>query len=203
MKKHSKYAVAFLAVALAPFVVQAQEFSADVVTHDQSGKTIRGKGYRGATMVRAESATPGAGANGSTFVIVDTAKQLAYTIVPTQKMIMVVHGLAALNKAGILLPVNENPCTPIRGGPAPAGTSCKKLGEETVDGRHTTKWEITEMINGQAGTQLVWVDGNLHSIVKMQYGPSIIELQNIQEGPQSPSLFVVPADYRQMDVGGR
>jgi len=47
------------------------------------------------------------------------------------------------------------------------------------------------------------VDGNLHSIVKIQFGPLTEELVNIQEGPQPGSLFVVPADYRQMDVGGR
>jgi hypothetical protein len=187
-----------------PVSAVAQEFSADTISYDSSGKIIRGKVYRGATMIRAESAMPAAGPNRQTFLIVDTAKQVSYTIVPSQKMIMVAHGLGALNKAGIALPVNENPCNSIRGGPAPAGTACKKLGEETVNGRHTTKWEVTEMINGHAGTQVVWVDGNLHSIIKMQFAALMtMELQNIQEGPQAASLFAVPADYRQMDVGGR
>jgi hypothetical protein len=202
MKKHTRYLVAFPAALLAPLAMHAQEYSADALSYDSSGKVIRGQVYRGATMIRAES-TPGAGPSRESFVIVDTAKQVSYTIVPSQKMIIVAHGLAALNKVGIALPVNENPCTSVRGGPAPTGTACKQLGEETVNGRHATKWEVTEMINGHADIQVVWVDGNLHSIVKMQYASSTIDMQNIQEGPQPASLFVVPADYRQMDVGGR
>jgi len=71
------------------------------------------------------------------FLIVDTAKQLSYTIVPSQKMIMVAHGLGALNKVGIALTVDENPGNSTPGGRAPAGTSCKKLGPETVNGRRT------------------------------------------------------------------
>jgi hypothetical protein len=202
MKTQTKYIVAFLAAVL-PFSGHAQEFSADTVTHDSSGKTYRGKIYRSATMIRAESATPGVNPNGATIVIVDIAKQIGNTIAPNQKMTMVSHGLGALNTVGIALPVNENPCTSIRGGPPPTGTACKKLGEETVNGRHTTKWEVTEIINSHAGTQIVWVDGNLHSIVKLQYGPFTEELMNIQEGTQPARLFVVPADYRRMDVGGR
>jgi len=193
--------ISLLIAAGLPFAVQAQEFSADTVTHDSSGKIYRGKVFRSATMIRAESA--GADPNRATIVIVDISKQTSNTLVPNQKMNMVAHGLGALNKVGIALPVNENPCTSIRGGPPPASTGCKKLGEETVNGRHTTKWEATEVINGHAGTQTVWVDGNLHSIVKIQFGPLTEELVNIQEGPQPGSLFVVPADYRQMDVGGR
>lgn len=198
-----KAGITLLIAAGLPFAVQAQEFSADTVTHDSSGKIYRGKVYRSATMIRAESATPGANRNGTTIVIVDIANEISNTLVPNQKMTMVSHGLGALNKVGIALPVDENPCTSVRGGPPPAGTGCKKLGEETVNGHHTTKWEVTEVINGHAGTQMVWVDGNLHTIVKMQFGPFTEELLNIQEGPQPDSLFVVPADYRQMDVGGR
>jgi hypothetical protein len=198
-----KVGIGLLITAVLPFAVRAQEFAADTVTHDSSGKIYRGKVYRSATMIRAESATPGANPNGATIVIVDIARQTSNTLAPNQKMNMVAHGLGALNKVGIALPVNENPCTSVRGGPPPAGTGCKKLGEETVNGRHTTKWEVTETINGHAGAQTVWVDGNLHSMVKLQFGPFTEELLNIQEGPQPASLFVVPADYRQMDVGGR
>jgi hypothetical protein len=52
-----------------------------------------------------------------TFIIVDIPKQVSNTDIPNRKGIMVVaHGMAALNKAGIALPVNENPCTPTSGG---------------------------------------------------------------------------------------
>jgi hypothetical protein len=203
MKAHIKYIVAFLAAMLTPLAVQAQEFSADTVTHDASGKTFRGKLYRNATMIRAEGDAASSRGGDPMLVIVDIAKQVSYSIVPSSKTIMVAHGLGALNKVGIALPVNENPCTFIRGGPPPAGTSCQKLGEEMVNGRHATKWEVTDVINGHAGTQVVWVHGNLHSAVKLQFGPFTEELLNIREGPQPASLFELPSGYRQLDVGGR
>ena len=203
MKSQTIGIVAILAGIVSPLAAKAQDFSADSVTRDASGHTFRGKIYRGGTMVRAESAAPGQAPNRATVVIVDTAKQISYTLVPGQKLMMVAHGLGALNKVGIALPINENPCSSMAGAPAPKGASCKKLGEETVNGRQTTKWVLTDTINGRPGTQTVWVDAGLHSAVKVQYGALTQELLNVQQGPQPANLFVVPADYRQMDVKGR
>lgn len=202
MKPQIVYMVAFLA-ALSSGLAMAQDFSADAVTQDASGHIFRGKIYRNGNMIRAESTAPGPAAQRTTIVIVDTVKQTSYTMVSNEKVMLVAHGLGALDKVGIALPVNENPCTSVRGNPASAAASCKKLGEETVNGRHATKWEVNETINGQKGTQTVWVDASLHSAVKIQFRAFTQELLDIKEGPQSASLFVVPADYRQMDVGGR
>jgi hypothetical protein len=73
------------------------------------------------------------------------------------------------------------------------------LGEETVNGRHTLTWEVSETMRGQSGTQYVWVDVKLHCIVKMQMGPSTMELQNIGKGPQPASIFALPTGYQVMD----
>lgn len=204
MKSQTIGIVAILAAVVSPLAAKAQDFSADSVTRDASGHTFRGKIYRSGSMVRAESTAPGQAPNDRAIVvIVDTGKQISYTLVPSQKLMMVAHGLGALNKVGIALPINENPCTSMAGGPAPKGASCKKLDEEAVNGRHTTKWTLTDTINGHSETQTVWVDAALHSAVKVQYGALTQELLNVQQGPQPANLFVVPADYRQMDVKGR
>ena len=200
MTMRTTYITIFIA-AVVSLTAQAQEFSADTVTHDSSGRILRGKLYRSATMIRAGA--DAASSNGDpTFTIVDIPKQVSNTVIPNRKGIMVAHGMAALNKVGIALPVNENPCTPTSGGSPSTRTSCRNLGEETVNSRHTVKWEVSETMRGQSGTQYVWVDAKLHCIVKMQIGQSIMELQNIREGPQPASLFALPTGYQVMDVGG-
>jgi len=154
-------------------------------------------------MIRAGADATPSNDGDPTFIIVDIPKQVSNTVMPNRKAIMVAHGMAALNKAGIALPANENLCTPTNAGPDPTRTSCKNLGEETVNGRHTVKWEVSETMRGQSGTQYVWVDAKLHCIVKMQMRQSTMELQNIHEGPQPASLFALPTGYQVMDVGGR
>jgi hypothetical protein len=128
MKTPTKYILIFLA-AVVPLTVQAQEFSADMVTHDSSGRIFRGKLYRSATMIRAGADAASSNDGDPTFVVVDIPKQVSNTVMPNRKAIMVAHGMAAVNKAGIALPVNENPCTPTSGGPPSTRTSCRNLGE--------------------------------------------------------------------------
>jgi hypothetical protein len=108
MTMRTKYILIFLA-AVVPLTVQAQEFSADTVTHDLSGRIFRGKLYRGATMIRAGADAAPSKDGDPTFIIVDIPKQVSNTVMPNRKAIMVAHGMAALNKAGIALPVNEKP----------------------------------------------------------------------------------------------
>jgi hypothetical protein len=121
-------------------------------------------------MIRAGADAASSNDGDPTFIIVDIPKQFNNTVIPNRKGIIVAHGMAQLNKAGIALPVNENPCTPTSGGPPSTRTSCRNLGEETVNGRHTAKWEVSEAMRGQPGTQYVWVGAKLHCIVKMQMG---------------------------------
>jgi hypothetical protein len=206
MKATTKYVhlLPLLAVVLAPLSASAQEFSADEITHDSAGNVERSRVYRTATMIRAEAtASPGNSADPEFLLIVDVAKQTSYSIISSRKAILVSHGKAALNKASIALPVNANPCMPITGDPPAANTACKKLSEETVNGRQTVKWEMSVAMGGQSTTLYLWVDPNLRCIVKEQALQSTVEFQNIREGPQPASLFALPAGYQMRDVGGR
>jgi len=85
----------------------------------------------------------------------------------------------------------------------PAGATCKDGGPETLNGRTSQKWEIRQSVQGQTLLTRVWVDTRLHVWIKVEAvaGATLVlsnELQDIQEGPQAASLFVIPADFRKM-----
>jgi hypothetical protein len=202
MIKPMKCFVGLLVTVLLPLAAAAQEFSADTVTHDsRSAETPRGKVYRGATMIRAEGLSGPQGTSG-TFLIVDVAKQAGYLISPSRKMILVTHGKSAFLGLRIVLPVGETPCT-LPGEPPAANVSCRKLNDETVNGRQAVKWEIHDTARGRNISEYVWVDSHLNTIIKLQGQGTSIEVQNIQEGAQPASLFELPPGYQQMEAGGR
>jgi hypothetical protein len=194
--------VAAMATMPADFAQQpAREFSADTVTHDSAGKVTRGKLYRGTSMIRTESVDSQAGPDSAAFGIVDLAQQISYTVIPGRKMIMVRHGKAALGNLGIMLPVGDNPCT--SQGVAPSDVTCKNLGPDPVNGRPTVKWQVTQPMGGQMVTAFLWVDSQLHALIKEVVGPTSVELRNIHEGPQPANLFELPAAYQRTEVGRR
>lgn len=135
------------------------------------------------------------------FLIVDLEKQVSYTINDRQKFVMVAHGRPELGKVGMMIPGGVDPCAPAPGSDQKQFT-CRQVGEETVNGRHALKLQITETKNGRTVTRMAWFDPKLRAILKIDIGDStIMKLQNIQEAPQPARLFVVPDDYRRMDGG--
>ncbi|HEY8670748.1 MAG TPA: hypothetical protein VIL63_07910 [Terriglobales bacterium] len=76
---------------------------------------------------------------------------------------------------------------------------CRKVGDETVNGRDTVKYEGTS--SKQSGTDYVWIDKKIDFPVKWQQASEKSgELRNIQTGPQAGSLFEIPAGYQKMDA---
>lgn len=74
--------------------------------------------------------------------------------------------------------------------------TCKKVGNETINDRSTVKYTGTTD-TGETGT--AWIDRKLHYVIKWDGEKSAAELKNIQEGPQSASLFEIPTDYEKID----
>jgi hypothetical protein len=93
----------------------------------------------------------------------------------------------------------ENACDEWQKMVAKPGASCRKIGNEAVNGRSTVKYEGT---NADGTVSDVWIDKKLRFPVKWQGKNSGGELRNIQEGAQPASLFTVPADYQKMDMRG-
>lgn len=73
--------------------------------------------------------------------------------------------------------------------------TCHKVGSDTVNGRSTVKYEVTNT-NGDTG--YFWIDPKLRFPVKWQAKNGTWELRDIQEGSQSASLFEVPPGYTWM-----
>ena len=199
MNTRSKYFAALLFLLLAPLGALAQSFSADTAFSTAAGKRYQGKVFREGNMVRSEMS-----ANGN-FVtqIVDLDKQVSYLVIDRQKMVMVSRGPLAIGPVGFVRRVGEDPCRPAGISPE-KHFSCNKVGEEAVNGRQTLKLEVTETENGHAVMEYSWFDPKLHAVIKVERGAStILELRNIQEGPQPASLFAIPNGYRQIEAGSQ
>jgi hypothetical protein len=78
------------------------------------------------------------------------------------------------------------------------GGTCHKVGNDTVNGRTTVKYEGTNS-RGESGT--MWLDPKLRFPVKWQGKNGGGELQNIKEGAQPASLFEIPDGYTKFDMG--
>ncbi len=84
-----------------------------------------------------------------------------------------------------------NPCSALE------GTTCKKVGVETVNGYVCDKWELTGKEN-----ETLWMSQQVHFPIKtVTSDGSSTEFTNIKQGPQDASLFTVPAGYQKFDMG--
>jgi len=192
--------------------LQAQEYSADLITRPSNGTAQKGKLYHTANKDRFDSfvdtpqylRAPGEKpVPAETRMITDRQQKLIYLVEPQQKLILVNYALQmkkdppAGNSGG-------NPCDDFAKvlGPTLGSNGCKQVGPETVSGRSAVKWEMQiRTLTGQAGTGTVWVDSQLKTAIKwLSTSGDSGELQNIQVGPQPASLFVLPADYRRQDL---
>jgi hypothetical protein len=186
---------------LATAVFAQQEFSAELV--DNSGKTssAQSKIYASRDKMRFE----GRGENGrGGTMIINFATQTTDILIPERKMY--IESTSALGPAeqrsfNLFRAADpENACDEWRKKAVKSGGNCRKIGNETVNGRSTVKYEGTS----EDGTvNYVWIDSKLRFPVKWQGKDKGNggELRNIQEGSQPASLFVVPADYQKMDMG--
>ena len=71
------------------------------------------------------------------------------------------------------------------------------LGNETLDGRATEKWQMTTAVPSQPpAVSFQWYDPQLKLAVREEFpGGYVSELKAIRVGPQPDELFTVPAGY--------
>jgi hypothetical protein len=74
--------------------------------------------------------------------------------------------------------------------------SCSKVGNDTVDNRETVKYKGVAR-NGDTG--FAYVDRKLDFVTKWEGEKTAVSFKNISEGPQSASLFNVPAGFEETD----
>jgi hypothetical protein len=190
-------AVAAIAWALSFAAASAQEFSADVVvlgvpTTDTASRKVHVSGNK----VRAETNGPG-----STVMMVDVAANTAILLVPQQKIFVDMRRLGHMNQA--FMPVDvDDPCHTWQARGAADGDdthwTCRRIGTETVGGRETIKYAASSS-KGDDG--FVWIDPKLKFMVRSANAAGRgIELRDIREAPQPPSLFEIPAGYKQQEM---
>jgi hypothetical protein len=175
-----------------------QPFSADMKmspgTGQERGQAMQGKMYSDSGKMRMEMNHSGH----NVIMIINGKTQTSYMLMPEQHMYMEMHANGARRGQMGRMPsfnqfLNGSPCS------VEKNMTCKDMGAETVDGRATEHWQITN--NGEVSN--AWVDNKLHFPIKnVDAQGGTWELTNIKEGAQDASLFEVPSGYQKMDMGG-
>jgi hypothetical protein len=185
-------------VLVAGSALAQTEFSANIVNANKQGPT---KIYFAKDKLRID-AQDQSNSRGMGVVIIDMAKQMSTILMPQQHMYMEMpeqtlgqRGLYSFFRTGDV----ENACADWEKLPHHKFGTCHKVGNETLNGRSTVKYEGA---NEKGDISQVWLDPKLRFPVKWQDKNNSGELRDIQEGAQPASLFEIPADYTKMDLGG-
>lgn len=183
------------------FALTQTEFSAEIVDLQKQGTPTQAKIYFAKDKMRIESQDQH-NPRGSGVFIMDLANQNSTVLMPQQHMYMDMpaqlmgqRGLYSFFRTGDV----ENACTDWQKMQRNQSGTCRKVGNETVNGRNTVKYEGS---SNSGEVSQVWLDPKLRFPVKWQGKNSGGELRNIQEGGQPASLFEIPAGYTKMDLGG-
>ena len=185
---------------LAGIAAAQADFSAEIYNLDKSDKAPQAKMYFSGDKMRFEPLQKDPHNSGA--FIIKLGAQTATVIMDQQHMYMEVPGVMANQRSAYNFFRTgdvENACKDWGEVGNNKGSSCKKVGSDTVNGRSTIKYEGT---NANGETSYFWIDPKLRFPVKWQSKGSSGELRNIQEGSQPASLFEVPAGYTKMDMGG-
>jgi hypothetical protein len=180
----------------------AQEFSADFVSigtdRSHSGPS---KIFVGKDKMRIEGSERGQMGGGA--MIIDFANQKTLMLMPAQKMYIESMPQMKMQEKNMLFrPDDPNNACPqflslVKKHNPNENATCRKVGEDTVNGRATIKYAGTS----NNGSGFVWIDPKLRFVVRwLDDKGDGTELRNIQEGTQDARLFEVPSDYHKFDM---
>lgn len=188
-----------LLAASAVFAQMPQPFSADFTSTMHNGEKMTGKWFFSPPNLRVDmNSMPGRDQGpmaGPVSMIADNASQTNYMLLHGPHMYMEFHNDRQNSMSpGLRDLLRQKPGAD----PCSGRTDCtsKKVGTETVNGRSCDKLEVTD----KSGKSTLWIDQKLHFPVRVQsQDGATMDLTNIKEGPQDPSLFKVPAGYKAFD----
>ena len=178
------------------------EFSGEIVNNKRADQAPT-KVYFGKDKMRFDTPAGGRDPMGGGAMILDLNTRTSTILMPEKHMYMEMP-VQIMQKRNLTYDFfrtgdADNACSDWLKQPANLGGTCHKVGNETVNGRNTVKYEGT---NAKGETGFVWVDPKLRFPVKWQGKDGQGgELRNIQEGSQPPSLFEVPAGFQKFDMG--
>jgi hypothetical protein len=177
-----------------------EDFSGEIVDTSKGAAAERKtKIYATKDKIRFEPESEGAQ---GTAVVVNLSTHVSDAIMPARRMYMEfaqaqTPEMQRWNRA-LFRPSDVNDaCAEWLKLPQNRGGSCKNLGNETVNGRSTVKFEGT---NAKGETGYAWMDKKIVFPIKWQEKDNSWELQNIKEGSQPSSLFEIPAGYQKFQM---
>lgn len=201
MKNLLRFALAATLFLCAISVLAQEDFSGEIVdTSKANAPERKTKIYATKDKIRFEPESEGA--RGGTAVIVNLSTHVSDAVMPERKMYMEfgqgqAPEMQRWNRQLFRPSDPGNACAEWLKLPANQGGSCKSLGNETVNGRNTVKFEGT---NAKGETGYAWIDKKIGFPVKWQSKDESWELQNIKEGSQPSSLFEIPAGYQKFQM---
>jgi hypothetical protein len=179
---------------------QAQQFSADLVTTRVDGTATASAGKLRVFNDKVRIETPDF-ADG--FFLIDGPGRAAYFARPAERVFMDARQSSRLTQLFVSVDPGD-PCRQWQIMAKLAGAAdpndpwrCERVGEEIIDGRRAAAYRtISASGRGIVG----WIDPELKFPlrIKMEDGATIT-VQNIQEGPQSARLFVIPTNFQKFD----
>ena len=183
------------------------QFSANVVVWNKSGSPAHMKLFVGTKKARLNREQDLSGYHSVQSLIVDSETHSVFLIVPEKKSYVESTKLAAdlSHGASIFRPKDPaNPCAEwieLERKYNNLELRCRKLGDETVAGRKTEKWEGSATPEGGWGD--IWFDPQLRFVIKLWSYPRKAylrgyDLEQIEEGPQPYGLFDIPDGYVRM-----
>jgi hypothetical protein len=162
-------------------------FSADQI--QTTGKRVTtGRVYFNEKAVRLESEQKGK----QTITIMRLDHKAVWVLTPAQKTYMDMGGLGALGMEW---------ASSAEG----AKVQREALGSEQVGAYHCDKYRVHTTWENHVYTSLEWDAKELDGFPVKQAdekGSWSKQYQNVRLGPQDPSLFEIPADYKKIDLGG-
>lgn len=186
------FVIVVLLSAMSLLAQTPSQFSSDLkITAKEMPGT--GKLYVAGPKVRMDMSIEG---NPGTTIITDSERKIAYMLMPgNMYMEMSTEGKAAKKQGPQWRMYNAaNPCADI------PDMTCQKTGTGIADGRLCDKWSFTDK-KGRSN-MTVWIDQKNGIPIKSEMSDGTkVELLNIKEGPQSPSLFEVPSGYKKFGLG--
>ncbi|MGV8074597.1 MAG: DUF4412 domain-containing protein [Syntrophobacteraceae bacterium] len=168
--------LAFMVIAAFSGAGIAAEFSADLVIQVKGEPEVTGKIFVKGSSIRQEVTEDGE----TQIMIVRLDKSVTWMLTPEEKTYMEIPYQSANTAFEEWSPDREK--------------NAKLLGEETVFGIPSKKYEVVE----DEEKAYFWVSKKLSFPVKVEDYQAIMEYKNIKEGAISESLFEIPAGYEKV-----
>lgn len=163
----------------------AVELSADVVRRGR-GQEQTSKVFIKGDKIRLEGIPAPGGGEG--YNILRTDKKVIWLVQPERKTYIELP-------LGHLTDMSQQAVT---GGKLPGEATRRELGQEKIDGRPTTKYEVIYSVAGQNYMIHQWLDRELKLPLKTAGtdGSWSVEYRNLRLEPQPEARFELPADYQ-------